>query len=303
MMITATERTASFATFPELLEAEIGSALTEPDGACSSYSSQASVSNQHDILEAFEKLRETTPALFQYNLRYHHAYNNVANNRQSRNSADLEEHDRLARLISEELKQNWNTISQKQQARKEGRKAESFPTQEAIEELSNDPLTCLKNFTNTLRAAVQGCENFTEEPNPIGDPTSCMNEGPSRPRLPKEPQDHNYSAPPPAYSQKSDEEPGKTTKKRKKGKDPKNDKSLRPTPAYLKMRAQQARDYSGDLDLQLKKELVRRRLFGGFAPCHFVLYGLSGPIEMQCPTTPKDLLEQIIHLQSKSSHT
>ncbi|RCN26409.1 hypothetical protein ANCCAN_27865 [Ancylostoma caninum] len=80
-----------------------------------------------------------------------------------------------------------------------------------------------------------------------------------------------------------------------------NDKSLRPTPAYLAMRAQQARDYSGDLDLQLKKELVRRPLFGGFAPCHFVLHGSSGTVEMQFPTTPKDLLEQIIHLQNKSS--
>ncbi|RCN24283.1 hypothetical protein ANCCAN_30025, partial [Ancylostoma caninum] len=221
--------------------------------------------------------------------------------------------------ISEELKQNWGTISQKQQLRKEGTKVETFPKQEAIQD--SDPITCLKNFTNSLRAAIEGRENSTEKLNPTGDPTSSTEKTPSsnegvgaasrktcsrkykeeRLPLPKELQDHDYAAPPPVYSQKSDEKPMKTTKKRKKAKAPMNDKSLRPTPAYLKMRAQQAQDYTGDLDLQLNKELVGRRLLGGFAPCHFVLHGLSGPVEMQHPTSPKDLLEQINHLQNKSS--
>lgn len=52
------------------------------------------------------------------------------------------------------------------------------------------------------------------------------------------------------------------------------------------------------IELDLQKELVRRRLFGGFAPCHFVLHGLTNPVEMEYPTTPKNLLDQIIHIQN-----
>ncbi|EYB90035.1 hypothetical protein Y032_0224g2721 [Ancylostoma ceylanicum] len=252
-------------------------------------------SNKLNVLEKFEKLKKVSPASFPCYLRFQHANRNKANNREPRNSYDLEEHERIARVLWEKLEQNWDGRVRKHKSKKRARKVKRSRAREANH--PRDPVICLENLTDTLRTAVQITENYkTEEPDPMrGHKSStekCLSSkgavraacrkvhrkkhskfGVKKSWLPKELQDHTYAAPPPKHSQKSYKGSGRMTEKKKKIKDP-----------------------------HLKKELAKRRLFiGGFAPCHFLTHGLSGPVEKQDPKSLEDLLKQIFRVEKKSS--
>ncbi|KAK6732622.1 hypothetical protein RB195_016778 [Necator americanus] len=146
---------------------------------------------------------------------------------------DLEEQQHIALQISKQMELKWekNCNDQKQQQRSERAKDKSS---------SNKEQNCTSEKKTPIRIEPVA-EPTTKKANPPG----CSQTGTKKPKIPKALEDHNYAASPPDEEVNVPEE----TEKTKKSKNFVRTYATRPVRTYLKVRGEQARYYSGELEL------------------------------------------------------
>ncbi|KAK6732620.1 hypothetical protein RB195_016778 [Necator americanus] len=265
-------------------------------------------SSEQDLLKEFMELHKNAPASFKWYLRFHHVTGDHIDESEAANfealfeafkraqnddvfmrmkqqnafpldfpeSLTCEEQQHIALQISKQMELKWekNCNDQKQQQPKELKiKANTSNTiHSSAEEFegSNKEQNCTSEKKTPIRIEPVA-EPTTKKANPPG----CSQTGTKKPKIPKALEDHNYAASPPDEEVNVPEE----TEKTKKSKNFVRTYATRPVRTYLKVRGEQARYYSGELDLELRKQLMKRRLFGGFAAYHLMLHGPPTPME------------------------